>query len=279
MIPSSAARAFSAFNSALLAPFSARAKMSLRIEAEFRQQIGYRRAIADRQAFAEFRCVNRRENPPAPRLRARAQRAPQAGFLRKRLGPPERQPSAPQIRSMSRHMYRPFAGYMLKGESRQPFAAKIGPSRNGRQVEFDGARLGERSRSHRRRVGVGAGELVPEFRRRHRALPFRPQVWHGAERRAKSVEPGKRKPPRRNGAARFLTCLSLADQLVGARPGPAHAGVFIFLLAHVLLVLGGFRHRLGMRHCVGPQARRRERPGWSCRSGRRRREARRRARR
>src|SRR5262249_55906012 len=40
---------------------------------------------------------------------------------------------ARQIRSRSRHILRPLAGYRLNGEVSQPWALKIGPSINGRQ--------------------------------------------------------------------------------------------------------------------------------------------------
>ena len=148
---------------------------------------------------------------------------------------------------------------MLNGESRQPWAAKIGPSRNGRQASATPRDAGEPGDPHGRRVGIRARKLVPELRRRHRASPARSEICM-AERRGES-QAAKKTAPSGDGAARFISRRSATISSSGlpparrARPAPSSSSCAMCFLCFVMLrlhrLLRGHRVRVGSRAAAG----------------------------
>ena len=73
---------------------------------------------------------------------------------------------------------------MLNGESRQPCDSEDRPEQEGPPDERYAPRFGERGDSHRGRVGIGAGKLVPELRRAIAlSSPVEILAWRGARRK------------------------------------------------------------------------------------------------
>ena len=178
MTPISAARAHSALSRALLASLSARSNARRRIDAACGQQGAERRAIADRQALAEFG-----DKDPAREIGARVAfkrerdaRGEQAR-LRKRLGPLERNAHgaarplevAPHVAALGRIDVERRVAPALRHEDR--------PEQERAPDKAHASLFGERGDPKRRRIGIGARELVPELGARPSRLLERPREF------------------------------------------------------------------------------------------------------
>ena len=257
-MPISAARAHSALRAALLASLSARSSAAAAStpHAASRDASVARSAIGS--ALAEF--AQRKpggKNLPAPRLQAPTRPARRAGSAAERARPPERDAHrvagprhvAPHVAALGGIDVERRIAPALRGEDR--------PEQERAPGEAHAPRLGERADPERRRIGIGARELVPELRARHRASRTAAPVLHGAAARRKRRGANMKKPPRpMDGAARSADAVVASARRLSSwarRRGAAGvispAGFFILALM-CFLVLGLLHRVLRRRHRV-----------------------------
>ena len=118
---------------------------------------------------------------------------------------------------------------MLNGESRQPWPMKIGPSRNGPPDEAHAPLFGERADPERRRIGIGARELVPELGARHRASLKTCAILARARAQRKRRGTQKSRPIRGMGRPVNLALLNRRDGSALRRFGRGQARLLFFI--------------------------------------------------